>query len=322
MPGSRRWRRFRPAYVLGAAVALTVTIMVVGAPGPWPQGHAAATTVGVGTGGDAFGPAAVTIAQGDSVTWQWQSGNHTVTSATASEPFDSGSMTSGAFSHTFATAGTFSYLCIYHGGMTGTITVTPTAAAPAAPAAGTAPGAAPAGAPGTRPASGPTPVAAGAVPKLVRVKRLVFTLNHPATVATVAAGKKTQLGKLEAKTGKGTMLLALNRLKVGRYTLLVNARNTAGRATRIKVHVKVTWALRYRALAALRAAAKKAAPAPAAAVPALPPTAGVSAPARPAPAATPVPAAPPTTATPCDDDDHSGHGHGGDGCPDDSKDGG
>ena len=54
-----RARRIRPAHVLGAALALTALILIVGAPAPWPQGHAAATTVGVGAGGDAFGPAAV-----------------------------------------------------------------------------------------------------------------------------------------------------------------------------------------------------------------------------------------------------------------------
>src|SRR3954469_14139907 len=173
-PPDRRRRRVRPAHVLGGAVALTAAIMALGAPGPWPQRHAAPATVGVGAGGPVFGPAAVTVAQGDTVTWQWQGGQHSVTSASSAEPFDSGSQTAGTFQHTFTQPGTFTYVCIWHSGMQGTVTVTPAAAGPAAPAAGTA-APSPAATPGattsaTTPAdAAATPASAGGIPKLTRV---------------------------------------------------------------------------------------------------------------------------------------------------------
>lgn len=69
--------------MLGATLVLTALIMVLGMPAPWPQGRAAGTTVGVGAGGDAFGPNAVTIAQRDTVTWNWVAGKHSVTSSTS-----------------------------------------------------------------------------------------------------------------------------------------------------------------------------------------------------------------------------------------------
>jgi hypothetical protein len=139
-------------------------------------------------------------------------------------------------------------------------------------------------------------------------------VNNPANVTTVAiAGRTTRsVGKADAKPGKGSMVLALNRLRVGRYTLLVSATNAAGKSARARVRVKVTWKLRYRALSAQKAAAK-AAPEATASVPVV----GAAATATAAPSARPAAAAT-STATPapappvCDRaaTDHSGHGHG------------
>src|SRR2546430_215619 len=84
------------------------------------------------------------------------------------------------------------------------------APAPAAPGAGRAapPGATPPGAttsattPGAAAAS---PATAGGIPKLTGVRlsgpRLLFSLNHPATVATVAVARSrtTPVGRLDAK---------------------------------------------------------------------------------------------------------------------------
>ena len=83
------------------------------------------------------------------------------------------------------------------------------------------------------------------------------------------------------------MILALNRLRVGRYTLLVSATNAAGKSVRARVPVKVTWKLRYRALSAQKAAAAKAAPAATASVPVV----GAAATATAAPSARPAAAA-------------------------------
>jgi plastocyanin len=75
-----------------------------------------------------FEPATVTIAPGDTVRWTNKDPGtkHTATRKDAPDAFDSGLLGSGAtFSHTFATAGTYPYVCTPHAkmGMTGTVVV-------------------------------------------------------------------------------------------------------------------------------------------------------------------------------------------------------
>jgi plastocyanin len=71
----------------------------------------------------AFMPQELTVAVGTTVTWtneDWAP--HTVTAGDGS--FDSGRLDQGAsFEHTFDQAGTHAYVCTFHPGMTGTITV-------------------------------------------------------------------------------------------------------------------------------------------------------------------------------------------------------
>jgi len=83
---------------------------------------------------NSFSPASVTIAVGDSVTWRWADGSHSVTQGTTPDAsqdparlFDSGVRSSGTFGHRFTSAGTVPYFCRVHFymGMNGTITVTP-----------------------------------------------------------------------------------------------------------------------------------------------------------------------------------------------------
>lgn len=71
----------------------------------------------------------LTIQSGDSVMWMWTDASmpHTVTSlASAVESFNSGTFTGAgnSFTHEFTTPGANPYRCIFHAGMTGTITVT------------------------------------------------------------------------------------------------------------------------------------------------------------------------------------------------------
>jgi plastocyanin len=83
---------------------------------------------------NAFSPASVTVAVGDSVTWRWEgSHQHTVTQGTTPDAsqdpgrlFDSGLKTSGTFGYRFQSAGTFPYFCRVHfsAGMKGTVKVT------------------------------------------------------------------------------------------------------------------------------------------------------------------------------------------------------
>mgnify|MGYP006279233789 CR=1 FL=1 len=88
-------------------------------------------TVDVGAGnGLLFGPAAVNVDVGTTVTWEWtgQGGAHNVVAE--DETFDSGStMNSGTYEYTFEEAGVYQYYCNPHkgAGMRGVIAVGDTA---------------------------------------------------------------------------------------------------------------------------------------------------------------------------------------------------
>jgi plastocyanin len=73
----------------------------------------------------AFVPAAITVHAGSTVTWtNHDEEPHTV--AANDGTFHSPGMGTGAtFSHTFAAAGTFEYVCSIHPMMHGTVVVTP-----------------------------------------------------------------------------------------------------------------------------------------------------------------------------------------------------
>ena len=81
-------------------------------------------TVNIEISGFAFNPRSIKINKGDTVVWtNMDSVPHTVTSDSGNE-LDSKTLSRGdTYSHTFGTAGTFSYHCNIHLSMTGTITV-------------------------------------------------------------------------------------------------------------------------------------------------------------------------------------------------------
>lgn len=70
-----------------------------------------------------FSPADLTVKAGTTVTWTNNDNiSHTVTADDNS--FDSGTMGHGAtFTHTFATAGSYTYHCAFHSSMTAKVTV-------------------------------------------------------------------------------------------------------------------------------------------------------------------------------------------------------
>jgi plastocyanin len=120
------------ALALGAwlVVAALVAMLSAGAP-------VRGATHAVNISGFAFSPASITVAVGDTVTWtNADSAAHTATASGGA--FDSGTLNQGqSFSFTFATAGTFAYVCDFHSNMMGTITVQ--AAAAGSPAASAVP---------------------------------------------------------------------------------------------------------------------------------------------------------------------------------------
>jgi plastocyanin len=78
-------------------------------------------TVQVGPG-TVFSPSMVTVSPGEAVIWNFQA-FHTSTSDTATGPevWDSGFLSSGTFSHTFQTPGTYPYYCQVHSFPGGTL---------------------------------------------------------------------------------------------------------------------------------------------------------------------------------------------------------
>jgi plastocyanin len=85
-----------------------------------------AGVVMVGAGAaNTFSPTTVTIQVGQSVTWNWVSGLHSVVSDSTPEAFAaSPAQSSGQFTVTFATAGSYPYHCGIHGAMmSGTVVV-------------------------------------------------------------------------------------------------------------------------------------------------------------------------------------------------------
>lgn len=123
-----------------------------------PVAHAAGTSA-VTIRDFSFGPSAITVHVGDTVTWSNAGPTaHTATGA----GFDTGILGKGrSGSHTFTTAGTFAYHCTLHPFMHGTVVVVATTAAPhaTAPAAPTGSAAQPAT---TTPATSAPPAAAPA----------------------------------------------------------------------------------------------------------------------------------------------------------------
>jgi plastocyanin len=90
-----------------------------------------------------FGPKAITVHVGDTITWA--NAGPTDHTATADDgAFDTGTLKAGQNgSHTFASAGSFAYHCTLHPFMRGTVQVLAAASAPAASGGGSATGTAP-----------------------------------------------------------------------------------------------------------------------------------------------------------------------------------
>jgi plastocyanin len=78
-------------------------------------------------GAAAFTPDPVSVAAGTTVIWKNNDGiTHTITSTSAGESYNFSIAPGGTGSHTFSTAGSFTYKCSVPGHvMNGTVTVTP-----------------------------------------------------------------------------------------------------------------------------------------------------------------------------------------------------
>jgi plastocyanin len=101
----------------------TITVTTTAPPPPPPDNPSTAT---VATPGESFSPQTVTISAGGSVTWNISGATHNVTfSGAAPLGGNIPDTRAGSATRTFPTAGTYSYQCTRHGGMTGQVVVQP-----------------------------------------------------------------------------------------------------------------------------------------------------------------------------------------------------
>ena len=127
--------------VIGAAAAVSIVIVVVavaafilynppdiGQPSPTEQQSSQTnSSSSVAIENFAFAPSSITVSEGTTITWTNNDNvDHTVTSTSGPESFDSGNMGQGeTFRHTFTQAGTYDYICSIHPFMRAQVIVTP-----------------------------------------------------------------------------------------------------------------------------------------------------------------------------------------------------
>lgn len=108
----------------GGSDATSPTPGVTGNPGGGTGGNPSpVASNAVTVNNDFFTAAAITVPVGTTVTWTWSPDaiTHNVTFADGTTSGNKGA--NASYSQKFATAGTFTYRCTIHSGMTGTVTV-------------------------------------------------------------------------------------------------------------------------------------------------------------------------------------------------------
>jgi plastocyanin len=230
--GNGRSRSRTGIYAAVAAVAVTVGLGGVGAAGA----RSAAEHVLTAPAFDGpWSPAShITIQTGDSVRWTFPEGVHNVqsTGTNWSPPIPDDKPVAGHLdvTYTFSVAGVYTFVCEAHPGtMDGTITVEdpPAAATPT---------------PTPTPSSTAVPQPSGDTVKptvrsvglkaLRRAVRVRFRLSEPATVTVRVkrrgSRKVLKSARIQAQAGTRTVTLRSKRLKKGRYTVEIQARDAAG----------------------------------------------------------------------------------------------
>lgn len=117
--------RLRPVARLTVAVALGLSAFACGGSSSGSQSKSTGKTATVVIKNLSFQPDHIQVTAGETVTWRFDDSStpHTVTAVDSS--FDSGTKTSGQFSHLFDKPGTYDYTCTIHPQqMHGTVVVT------------------------------------------------------------------------------------------------------------------------------------------------------------------------------------------------------
>ena len=186
------------------------------------------------TSGDTFSPAAVTINQGESVTWTNGGGNHNVVLADGDVALNSPSTLGWTVTHTFNAAGTFSYYCAIHRaiGMTGTVTVV------AAPPGNSPPNGPPQNSPPTSNPPGGGPGGGQGSPTAKKALSVSFKVSD----ATPLAGKRIKVSGVVKPARDGRRVLIQKRLRSGKYRTVATAKlkHSSGGKSTFSVRLKVS----------------------------------------------------------------------------------
>lgn len=215
-------------------VALTAAVLAVTVTAG--SGALAANHNVIANSDDEFVSSAVTVTQGDTVTWTNSGGNHNVhfDGMPAENPVGGPGWT---VTRTFNTVGSFHYVCDQHApGMQGTITVVASSAPP--PVGQPPPGQQPPG--GGGPPAGPGP--APSVPLL----RITLKVSD----ATPTAGAKVRLSGVVRPARDGRRVQIQKRLRSGKYVTVAGARlrdsGTAKSQFSLRLRVSADAVLRAR----------------------------------------------------------------------------
>ncbi len=151
--------------------------------------------VRVGTGGDVFVPANLTVEVGDKVQWIWNSSFHSTTSGVPGVPsgkWNSGVLNSGSqFEFEFESVGTFAYFCSVHGGcckMVGTINVIAESPTPT-PTPSPSPSPSPSATPTPTPSPTPLPPRVLTGPVRIELEEIASGLTAPNDLTSVGDGR-------------------------------------------------------------------------------------------------------------------------------------
>jgi plastocyanin len=231
----RRWA------LAGALLALSA------APAAYGQSHVVQAVDGTEADGynNRWSPTAVTIRAGETVTWSFTGSTvfHNVASSGPNWSFGNGvpAIAPPPASHTFATPGTYQFICQIHATtMVGNVIVTDAGGKPPPP-------------PPPPPLSEqPFPNDAGAPalleiddalpPRLTRltvrprhhVARVRFRIGEPAVVTVRVQRAGITVKRTRALVLKGTRTLIVRGLRPGAYRLEVRARDLAGNRSRVR----------------------------------------------------------------------------------------
>jgi plastocyanin len=227
-------------YAAAAVVAVTAGLGIVGV--AWAADDQTITA----DDGTVFTPSQVNISVGDSVTWTFDNptNQHNVIAKADSPTAWSTGDGQWSLNHDdvgpieFTAEGTYTFYCQVHPGMEGTVIVgagappPPPPASPPPPSDTTITTPAPGGETGDSVKPTVRRVSTETLRRGVRVR---FRLSEPATVTVRVkrARRVVKSARVQAAAGTRTVTLRSKRLKKGRYTVEIDARDASGNRSRL-----------------------------------------------------------------------------------------